>query len=297
MIFLAQKYNQLKMAAHNNTRSVVQQAESSAILTSYFPEGLARLINTATLKVNDLPDPSKMVFHITSYPITGELTSEKIEELLKLEPDNEISGNPGDVLMFPHQQNKTKKELAAMYNFDGTILVKPLAEFYKTQHTQFPKSYLRQLLLRQGITGDFILFENRREAVKVIQELLLNLKKQSLKDILNERILHMDSDDKYLEAAWQGYINNLFYYTSSITKSDGRTIKLILPDNIIAFVTLTLKHELIVTSNSIAIPEKIDFSHQQIEYYQMDLPKDFVYVKEVETLDHYLDAVLDILRD
>ena len=141
--------------------------------------------------------------------------------------------------------------------------------------------------------ASFILFENRREAINTIEELLSNLEYLSLDKIVS---IDIGQADKHVRAAWKGYINNVFYYVSSITVANGRIIKLILPDNISDFVMSVLDHEVICMLSTMEIVDTIDFNSLASCLRMIGLPNGYVEVVEVGNLSRTVEMLSRLLE-
>lgn len=263
----------------------VQHTARMKLLKSYFPKDLAKMIYIGTISnLPILPDIRYASFNVFDDPITGDLTTEKIVN----RANQAFAKESGNIIVFNHDH----KELVAMSNFDGSLIVKPMVSFYKDNPTQFPKSYLRQGLnsYLHSSSVDYILFESRRETVKAIGELLRNLKYQNLREIFTAYQLGQNFSEDYLLRAWLSTIDTLYYYVSSITKPDGKVIKLIIPgDDIYNFIMLTLEHELISTYPVLSI--NVDPDADITEIVHLPTPEDCHVTTDVMPLDYYLSEL------
>ena len=115
-----------------------QHAERMDLLIIYFLEDLAKTINQAGAKDDKLPDPNTTRVYTVLEPVQSGTYEEIVYKTVA-----PYSRKPGTIVLFVYKQ----EELVAMFDFDGSLIVKPLSVFYDTEYSQFPKSHLRYTIL------------------------------------------------------------------------------------------------------------------------------------------------------
>ena len=225
------------MTVHDSTRSNILHRKQREQVRSRTP---LQVCSQTMLEIYFLKDLAMQILLVTREDACPTLNVYRLDQPAVGLPLKTINpAKPGDVYLFTTKE----KKLAGLINYDRTVTIEDQTIFYNNIPEQFPKGFIYQALIAKTSRRTFIVFRDKRETMIASQQLISNLKRQSLYSILKT--------DSSLSPGVK--FKDIYYNTSCINTPQGVT-NFILPDDMSLFIDSVLRLELLTFSHEVEIP-------------------------------------------